>query len=826
MGKEIRLFLCLRSVLSGERVSVHRTLEDAKAQWLEERANCPEVSGLLHAGADRPSYDTFRATLESHKGYLFLTEATRWLLDDVHVESRVAAAILGTIPRQRNQPLYLAIVGWGYDISFGRRNEKTPLSRADDISREAFAQRMKTINAGDPFEIARICPEGLIGVALSEISMPVRCQNVLVKQELSTVGQLQDLYLRDALHWANFGKKSAVDLAEALRCFIDSRTRAVDVCVSAPNGDRGSEEDAAPNLVSATPATTLQQELNEFIALLKPSQKKVLEERVLNQKSLEQVGEFLGVTRERVRQIESRLLDTLGKSLWVKSLRERVSTLLNRRSDPLFLDLIEVEDPWFSGWSFQARELAALISAFPSDLTILRSQDRIIVSRISQDVFDRILKNAVGFLAQQVSEDWSREDVELFIEGALRSEKAPDLARLAIELLGPELHFSHMPSREKEILCSVGSDVNEIIMAILGNAEAPLHYSEIASALAIRMGKELTVHNIHARLPRTPALFFGRGRYGVEAHYLLSAEVEMEVVGVVEDVMAADPERQWHTTELLEALEARGEDLPDALDKYILNILLSRSKEFQDMGRMVWSLKAVHRTDARGRIDLRDACVQVLIESGHALHNREIKERIGRLRGTSEFFFLQPTERMARVAPNKWGLVERDFGLTMGERTTFLAGLEFALEKRAISLHVSELSKLVETQAGEERMYSVPTDYMLMGLVQTDPRFRVHRGRLIALRTWSDARRPTLRSAVGQTLCEGRAEVSVTALVVELEALVGREVQRGEVTNALLQRGWRRQGLTETYVASFMDEEEAAEGSLDTSNSESSCTAV
>ncbi len=824
MGKEIRLFLCIRSLPAGEKVFVHRTLEDAKAQWLEERANYPEVSGLLHAGTDRPSYDTFRATLESHKGYLFLTESARWLLDDAHIESRVAAASLGAIPRQRDQPLYLAIAGWGYDISFGRRNEEAPKGATDGNSREAFAQRLKTINAGDPFEIARICPADLIGVELAEITMPVRCENVLAKQELSTVGQLQGLYLRDALHWPNFGKKSARDLAEALRRFIDSRTRAGDVSLSASDTDCGGEDEPEVGLIVATTsAPTLQQELDEFVALLKPSQKKVLEERVIGQKSLERVGELLGITRERVRQIESRLLDTMGKLPWLQSLRERLSTLLSRRSEPLFLDLVEVEDPWFSGWSFRARELASLMSAFPSDLTVLHLQNRVIVSRISQDRFDRILKNAVDFLAQQVSEDWSREDVELFIEGALRSEKAPDLAGLAIELLAPELHFSHTPGGEKEVLRSVGSHMNEIIMAILESAETPLHYSEIASALSVRMGKELTVRNIHVRLPRTPALFFGRGRYGVEAHYPLSADVEMEVAGTVEDIMASDPDRQWHIAELLDALEARGEDLPDALDKYILNILLSRSKEFQGMGRMVWSLKGVRRIDARGRIDLGDACVQVLIESGHALHNREIKERIGRLRGTSEFFFTQPTDRMARVAPNKWGLIERDFHLTIDERAGFLADLESELEKSEISLHVSELSRLLEARAGER---PCPTDYMLMGLVQTDPRFRVHRGHLIALATWSDARRPTLRSAVGQCVGDGHAEVNITELVVELAALVGREVQRGEVTNALLQLGWRRQGSTETYVAGFGDEEEAVEEKLDASVGESSYTSA
>jgi hypothetical protein len=68
--------------------------------------------------------------------------------------------------------------------------------------------------------------------------------------------------------------------------------------------------------------------------------------------------------------------------------------------------------------------------------------------------------------------------------------------------------------------------------------------------------------------------------------------------------------------------------------------------------------------------------------------------------------------------------------------------------------------------------------------------------------------------------------LSVTALVVELEALVEREVERGEVTNALLERGWRRPGLTETYVASFVDEEEAVEGSLDTSKVNRAATTV
>ena len=813
MGKEIRLFLCIRSPLSGEKVSVLRTLEDAKAQWTHERANCPEVSALLHAGTDRPFFDTFRQVLESNKGYLFLSEAARWLLDEAHAETRVAAASLSAIPGQRSQLLYVGIRGWGYESTFGRIDREAPISGAENVSSGTYSSLIKIIDKNDPFEVARICPPDLVGVALSEIPLTVRCENVLIKKELLTLEQLRGIYLRDALQWANFGRKSAVDLAEALRRFIESRLR-----LESSQPDRGVEDTTLPEEekalalpVRAAQEATLLSEIDEFTTTLKPSHQSVLAERILSQKSLEQVGELLGVTRERVRQIESRILDAIAKLEWAKALKERISRLLFGRTEPLFLDLIEVEDPWFAGWSMRARELSNLISALPSDLRVLRAQNRIIVSRISAERFERVLKNTLDFLAQQVREDWSRGDVDLFIEGALRSERAYDLAGLTKELLLPELNFSRTRGEDKEVLRSVGSKLNEVIMAILASAEAPLHYSEIAAAVSERTGRDLSVHNVHARLPRTSALFFGRGRYGVEAHYPISADVELELVDLLKEIMLVDPQRQWHAAELVDDLDARGVDLPDVLDKYILNILMSRAKEFQGMGRMVWSLKTSAGIHKRGRIDVIDACVQVLIESGKPLSTREVKERIGRLRGTSDFSCIQPNERLARVAPEKWGLVDRDFGLNKEEREHLLTNLESELERRTIGLHLSELTHFIWKITGPAQEV---TDYMLMGLAQTDPRFRLHRGQLIALAKWNEARRPNVRAAISACV-NSRVEVTVPEVVAEVTAMVGREIQRGEVTNTLLQLGWRRQGLTETYVVAYDDEEETSDGSLD-----------
>jgi hypothetical protein len=271
--------------------------------------------------------------------------------------------------------------------------------------------------------------------------------------------------------------------------------------------------------------------------------------------------------------------------------------------------------------------------------------------------------------------------------------------------------------------------------------------------------------------------------------------------------MAADPRRQWHVSELLDALTANGDDIPEAVDKYVLNILLSRSTQFQNMGRMVWSLKASHSVDARGRIDLRDACVHVLQEAGRPLHSREIKERIGRLRGTSEFFFIQPSDKIARVGPNYWGLIERDFFLDEQERSQFLADLYTVLERRQIGLHVSEL---LSVNSVDSQYRSDVSGYMLMGLAQTDPRFRVHRGHLLALAVWNDARRLNVNEAVNVSV-RGQMEVFVPQLLETVATAIGREAQRGEITNTLLQLGWRRVNGTEIYVMSAGDDEELSE---------------
>ena len=444
---------------------------------------------------------------------------------------------------------------------------------------------METIDIDDPCEVARICPPGLMDVPLSEIPMPLRCQEALVQQKVANLRQLQSRCQNTFPRLARFGPASARDLAEALRRFIMWRASHESVFVGAT-----AEDDS---IYGAAPARTLLEELDKFVANLSESRRKVFDERVMGQKGLREVGNMLEVSSQRASQIEQRVRAELAKQPWVKDLRERLLALLSGRSEPLFLDLVEVDDPWFSGLSSRSREFTRLMCFLQWELTVVLLQGREIVSQISQNRFDGVAESIISFLAKKVEERWSRERVELYIEGELRFQGAPELAGYVTELLRPALHYSLLHGEEKGYLCSVGGGVNEIILAMVQNSEWPLHYIDIARTLSVRLGERFKSRNIEQRLSNIPGLLcFGRGRYGSESHYPVSAEAEAEVAGMVADIMAGGPERLWHVDELLKAMEARGKELADDLDKQILNILLSRSEEFRKMGRMTWSLKA------------------------------------------------------------------------------------------------------------------------------------------------------------------------------------------------------------------------------------------
>ena len=79
--------------------------------------------------------------------------------------------------------------------------------------------------------------------------------------------------------------------------------------------------------------------------------------------------------------------------------------------------------------------------------------------------------------------------------------------------------------------------------------------------------------------------------------------------------------RQWHSAEVFSELLERLDGGFDALDKYVLNIALAKSKLLSPLGKMTW-VETRRDTDERTRIDIHQAVTAIVKAAGRPTEHR------------------------------------------------------------------------------------------------------------------------------------------------------------------------------------------------------------
>jgi hypothetical protein len=828
---EIRLFLIVRRANDLYNVYVHRKAIDLRSEWDRECLADPNASGLVHAGDSRPDTDEFSQLLESFPGKILVSEAAKWLLAPDFAEHTWVAGYLLQNSSQRAMPIYLASKGWGYesesietediatavasasvlqgntvqtpdqdlwlaalslhssslkeslqrfgitsDVLYVNRRNQLSANIRNEVDQFRYEYLLNTINSTDPFQIARIAPLESLEISFSEIEMTVRCQNVLKDNGLQTVADLLSYDLFSALRWKNFGKKSVGDLAEALKVRIADGLK-TQINLNKKNLDE-----------TSTQELTLYDEIEATISSMEDNYRSVFTRRLgykCQKQTLEEIGLVLGVTRERVRQIEKKCFEGKLARAWMKAIPLKIEGLLNQRTDPLYLDLIEIEDNWFRGFSDDLECLASLIDTFSEDrYKVFKIDMRKVVSTINEDEWSELKKEATTYLKTRVNSGMTEADVRLSIEATASSKGASELGKALYNSIKDSLHYAVMQEGGEAELSGVGKGVIQYVTTVLSQANQPLHYSEIGVLCRARAGREIPTIYIRNTLATIGALYYGRGTFGTMKHFPFSSEMRKEILEEIENiVLDHETSRQWHTSELLDALGERRPDLPETLDKYLLNIILGKSELLTTMGRMVWTAVTSEEHITRGRIDLKEACESILEKSGRPMATDEIHREIAKIRGIGDYFFIQPSRKLARIAPGVWGLVDRDFLISTDERSSLLDTLYLVLLLRQKGLHVSRVTNAIETEN-----CSVPagfTDYMIMSLAQTDDRFSVRRGQIISLTEWPDERLPTLRQAVASMSESLNEPTTLPAILTRLESIIERRVLQNELYGLL-----------------------------------------
>ena len=836
--KPLRAFLFVRDAEGHCDVSVFRDLEpliEAAAMAVEK----PATAAAIHVGFWRPDTAEVGGILTSHPGRALVSDSMRAALPlpPVVATSAGPVALASGIAFH----LALEGIGYSVaDPTCAHRNDAygPPADAGADADADAGADGwVATLRARDPslasatiragildeasyqahesrleadlrwrLGLARMselsghriglgtildalwaAPPWLMAFPLSFLDLRTRQVNGFRSRGYSTVSDISTLGLEAMLKVQNFGRGSVEHVAKEVYAALMNgfglsgaqRSRAIG---NAPLAT-GSESEATESGEGMAPRTThrFEAEFSALEPLLGEKQFDVWASRFGYRReasTLQEIADRVGVTRERIRQIEKRAQQKLQTHpLWAE-LAVRLDKVLDGRDSALLIDGLAAVDPWFENALSLAPVLDHVFQNFMGDrFGAFKVSGAWTVSQITKDEWHEACRGARSALmtrsdAAPLEEDFARSICESMLVGKgeeLRGELWTEATEGAV--------WSSRDDVGRQLL-GFGKGADGVVRAVLETSDTPLHYAEIHRRASTMVSPPHDLRTI-LNSAHGVALLYGRGTYGLLFHCGLTAEQMDMLRAEMEDVMeGADASRQWHAMELRDEMAARGLGFEGKLTKYVASFILRQSEQVEDLGRLIWKLKA-DDGKATERLDVRQAVLQLLEREGRPMSTASIRAKLIEGRGLNTHFQLHPSGELIRVGPGMWGLASRD--LDQEPTREALLRLRAVLASRQTGLHATEVAAVLN--AGDGR--PSPSFHAAMSLAE-EFGIRVDRGQHAYLAVWGGSRRISVLDAVRSTLAESRPTgVEFDRLCARVDELTMREVQRMQVSQTL-----------------------------------------
>lgn len=260
---------------------------------------------------------------------------------------------------------------------------------------------------------------------------------------------------------------------------------------------------------------------------------------------------------------------------------------------------------------------------------------------------------------------------------------------------------------------------------MLLESDQPLHYSEIAVKAAGRGGREMDERRVHNAAAEVGYLF-GSGIYGMLKHMSVPRTVWESLAEEAYEIITEGPvDRQWHTSELIDALAERGVGFSDNFDKYQLDIALKEIGQLHSLGRMVWTSGDAATEGAR--VDIRQAVIAILQNAGEPLSTAELRQRVVAVRGINQGMEFQVRDPLIKLDSQLWALNDRDLSIKRPDQPAFLDSIVNQLRARMKPAHITECFKLIGDAVPARALFC---------LAAADPRLRVTQDRFLTLSEW------------------------------------------------------------------------------------------
>ncbi|MBX3230659.1 MAG: hypothetical protein KIT84_00465 [Labilithrix sp.] len=491
--------------------------------------------------------------------------------------------------------------------------------------------------------------------------------------------------------------------------------------------------------------------------------------------TLHELGECFGVSRERIRQLESRAIDRLRRRVARTEASRRLSAACELLvSEP---ESVATRDALFA---FDAEEVPSLLffvnELLAGDTHALLLNDRLVYSRAEQAALATHLRRA-----------------RTLVEAATFPIEEDELARsvasaLDIGVADARALFGYLDQpvlKEGTRIVGFGRTREDAILATLRAAEGPLERSAIEAQHGRGRLPPEAIFVDHG-LVSVPEKIEGWERWARRLPPLARRAIERE-----------GPERQWSTAELVEVLATEC-DLPEWMNAWTLGSLLKRSPELVYLGRNVVALASREGTEVvedveSKRVHIGPALEEILRAHGGPMPDDEAREALAKVRGVSDntWNMMRMKRPFLLLDGGTLGLYPRDVPGGEARSDRVLGALYEWLHAEQRGMPGPEVGRFV-TELGDVAEGITPR--MLRSLARIDGRFRLSVSGAIGLAEWDSVRVPTQAEALEALLDEGSGSVAVETVRANICTATGEPLPRSQLVNLAISVGARVAG--------------------------------
>lgn len=652
-------------------------------------------------------------------------------------------------------------------------------------------------NQPDPasfIEHLRSAPPWLLSAPITQLNLSVRSKNVCRAHGLETIGDFAKYGLVGLYKLPNLGQKSVVEISRemvqlfktghplkviALKLEWIARERLGDVPRGSSEDSEGLNADEVGHArFGAQLTASITDGLMETVQKLSQNERGVWAGRVgfrCEPMTLQQIADQIGLTRERVRQIEVKIYKRLqGHTFW-DELSRRVQEHLRGRTAPLFLNGLSAIDPWFEGAEELAHPLRELTDHIPRlGFHVLTWNDSPVISLMSQAQWLEAIEEAKSILVAIAEQNLSESDALSQATGILLG-KGEDMREALQEEVSKFCIWSALPDGSR-ILTGFGKSAAALVSGVLQASDTPLHIDEIQRRIRAHSTYEATnLRNIH-RAASEVGILFGRGTYGLIKHCPLDASQTLAIRAEVEDIISGgSPSKQWHSSEIYDELLNRGFSYDGKLTKYIINIALANSPTLVYLRRMIWGVRGNWNENADSRLDVKQAIVSLLENEGKPMSTAQIRSRLTEGRGLNTYFQIWVSSPLVRLGPGLWGLEGRDMDMEHARAMAYRLLKELSVRQEG--MHTSEVAAFLGLGSEDE--------VSMLASVANKDGLRMDKGQYCYLQPWGGSRRISVWEAATSTLKAHPQGLPRGELQLYVDRIAKRKVDRQQLSGIL-----------------------------------------